>query len=71
MKLKKLYSFLTLLTAFLWLGSGTMWAYDPITVADGTTTNSYLPVYGWGPYYGDYEGQYIYPRTALSALPDA
>lgn len=32
MKLKKLYSFLTLLTAFLFLGSGSAWAQDPISV---------------------------------------
>ena len=45
MKLKKLYSFLTLLTAFLWLGSGTMWG-DELTVGTGSNTTDYSPFYG-------------------------
>lgn len=44
---KKLYLFLTLLTAFLWLGSGTMWG-ETITVANSTDYNTkYAPVYGY------------------------
>ncbi len=69
MKLKKLYSFLTLLTAFLWLGSGTMWGQDECTVGNtGTTTTSrYVPVYG---YYCDYltHSQIIYDKSLLSDM---
>ncbi|MBQ2068013.1 MAG: hypothetical protein II457_03740, partial [Paludibacteraceae bacterium] len=71
---KKFYSlFLTLLTAFLWLGTGTVWG-EELTVADGTapgttaTTNKYAPIYG---YYCDGlidHMQMIYPADMISDL---
>ena len=66
MKLKKLYSFLTLLTAFLCLGTGNAWG-DELTAADGSTTNEYLPIYG---YYADtgFKNQFIYSSSDLSTM---
>jgi len=64
--IKKSYLFLTLLTAFLWLGSGTMRA-DELTVADGTSTSQFYPVYGsWADNY--VRSQMIYPATMLSSI---
>ena len=64
--IKKTYLFLTLLTAFLWLGSGTMWG-ETLTVADGTGNSQYYPLYGA---YCDWyvRSQMIYPATMLSSL---
>ena len=63
MKLKKLYLFLTLLTAFLWLGSGTAWG-EELTIADDTGTNESVPVWGWQ---GDnyIHSQIIYPADSV------
>ena len=66
---KKFYSlFLTLLTAFLWLGSGTAWG-ETLTVAETpTTTSDCLPLYG---YYGDTGGtksQVIYSSDLLEGM---
>lgn len=67
--LKKLYSFLTLLTAFLWLGSGTMWGDEPltITVGDETSTNYSVPICA---YYFDmgFHTQIIYLKDDLSTI---
>lgn len=67
MKLKKLYSFLTLLTAFLFLGSGTMWGASPFTVEGTSATNDWVPVYG---YYADnfLHSQIIYPKGDLEEM---
>lgn len=43
---KKIYLFLTLLTAFLWLGSGTAWG-ETLTVMDDDYYNQYVPVDGY------------------------
>ena len=63
MKLKKLYLFLILLTAFLWLGSGTAWG-EELTIADDTGTNESVPVWGWQ---GDnyIHSQIIYPADSV------
>ena len=68
MKLKKLYLFLTLLTAFLWLGTGTMRG-ETLTVADGAATNAEIPVYGW---YADtgFKNQFIYSASLLSDIAE-
>ena len=63
---KKSYLFLTLLTAFLWLGSGTMWG-DELVIANGTGTSQTYPVYGsWADNY--VRSQMIYPATMLSSI---
>lgn len=64
---KKFYSlFLTLLTAFLWLGTGTAWG-DELTVANGTDQNDYVPYYA---YYGNNYNhvQIIYPASDLGEM---
>lgn len=65
---QKLTYFYSLLTAFLWLGSGTMWG-ETLTVAETpTTTSDCLPLYG---YYGDTGGtksQVIYSKDLLGAM---
>ena len=63
---KKLYLFLTLLTAFLFIGSGTMWG-DELTVANSTNTNSNVPVWGnWCD--ADTRNQVIYPASLLTSM---
>ena len=65
--IKKSYLFLTLLTAFLWLGSGTMRGESPLTVADGTNKNAYVPLYGnWADAYQHF--QVIYPAADLADM---
>ena len=53
MKLKKLYSFLTLLTAFLWLGSGSVWGTQlnegfDLFLPDGWSTIHVSGANSWG-----------------------
>lgn len=67
MKLKKLYSFLTLLTAFLWLGFGTAWG-DELTVANGTETKEAVPVYGWNGDTKDTKSQTLYLSSDLTSM---
>lgn len=67
MKLKKLYLFLTLLTAFLWLGTGTMRG-DELTVGSEGSTNDYVPITST---YADVAGtrvQTIYPASLLTEI---
>lgn len=64
---KKLYLFLTLLTAFLWLGSGTMWG-DELTVANGTETKEEVPVYGWNGDTKDTKSQTLYLSSDLTSM---
>lgn len=69
MKLKKLYSFLTLLTAFLWLGSGAMWG-ETLTVGSDWTTHNKRSV-PLNPSYHDTPNtrcQFIYTTSDLSGL---
>ena len=62
--MKKLFTFL--LTLFLGLGSLTLSA-QAVTVANGTETNEYIPVYGW--YLDeDQHNQIIYPESMLTGL---
>ena len=63
---QKIYSFLTLLTAFLWLGTGTMWG-DEVTVGDETSTNYSVPICA---YYFDmgFHTQIVYLKGDLSAI---
>lgn len=63
---KFFYFYSLLLTAFLWLGSGTMWG-DELTVANGTKTTYQTPVYG---YYCDryVRSQIIYPASMLTSM---
>ena len=61
-------SLLTVLTVSLCLFfSATVWGQSPLTVCDGTTTNSYVPFYG---YMGDaaQHNQMIYPGTNLTSM---
>lgn len=65
--LKKFYLIIPLLTALLCFGAGNAWG-DEITVADGTTTNQYVPFYG---YYADQTGmrsQIIYLAADLEEM---
>ena len=67
MKLKKLYSFLTLLTASLLAGTGTMWGASPLTVANGSATSSNVPVWGlWAD--AASRVQMIYPASLLTEM---
>ena len=72
MKLKKLYSFLTLLTAFLWLGSGSVWG-DELTIYESETgMNSYVPYYGlYLDATGGQHNQFIIPGSELEAIQGA
>ena len=64
--LKKINSFLILLTALLCFGTGNVWA-DEITVANGTGSSQFYPVYGsWADNF--VRSQMIYPATMLSSL---
>lgn len=64
--LKKIYLFIPLLTAFLWLGTGRAWG-DELTVADKTNKNSYCPFYGnWADAYQ--RSQVIYLSSELAAM---
>ncbi len=63
---KKLYLFLTLLTAFLWLGSGTMWG-ETSTVGSNESGSSFTPVWGSKANYYVFN-QMIYKSTELSFL---
>ena len=66
---KKIYSFLTLLTAFLWLGSGSVWGASPLTVADGSATNDKVPVWGgWLDGDNGSRNQLLYPASLLSEM---
>ena len=49
--IKKSYLFLTLLTAFLWLGSGTMWGEQSLPYSYGFENNN-LATDGWTKYFG-------------------
>ena len=64
--MKKFLTFLTLLTAISWLPIG-VHAQEELTVADGTTTNEYFPVYSW---YGDADvkTQMVYPADMLAGM---
>ena len=65
--LKKLYLSLTLLTAFLFIGSGTMWG-DELTVGSEGSTNDYVPITST---YADVAGtrvQTIYPASLLTEI---
>jgi len=65
--LKKFYLFLTLLTAFLWLGTGTMWG-ETLTVGSEGSTNDYVPITST---YADVAGtrvQTIYPASLLTEI---
>ncbi len=68
--MKKL-NFLTLLLTVLFCLPWTITAAhaDELTVADGTDTNEYLPVYGW---YADtgFKNQFIYSSSRLSGIPE-
>lgn len=64
--MKKFLTFLTLLTALSWLPIG-VHAQEELTVAEGTTTNSYIPVYGL--YLDDFcRSQFIYPAEMLADM---
>ena len=67
MKLKKLYSFLTLLTAFLLGGTGTAWG-ETITVANGTTLKQDMPFDGYNCDGTATNTQFIIPASELSAM---
>ena len=62
--MKKIFFFLMLLTG---LATMTVSAQQTLTVADGTTTNGYVPVYG---YYEDafLQSQTIYPASLLTSM---
>ncbi|MBO5553178.1 MAG: fibronectin type III domain-containing protein, partial [Paludibacteraceae bacterium] len=68
--MRKIYSyFLSLmLTAFLCIPWGSkVWAYDPVTVADGTNKNACVPLYGnWADAYQHF--QVIYPAADLAEM---
>lgn len=64
--LKKINSFLILLTALLCFGAPNAWG-DELTIANGTSTSQYYPVYGsWADNY--VRSQMIYPATMLSSI---
>ena len=70
MKQKKLYSFITLLTAFLWLGSGNVWG-ETVDVSVGTNTNGNVPFNtSWADTQGT-KSQFIYPKGQIEALQGA
>ena len=63
---KKFYLFLTLLTAFLWLGSGTMWG-ETLKIGTNSTYTTNSPV--WGNKANNFVmSQIIYPASSLTAL---
>ena len=67
--LKKINSFLILLTALLCFGAANAWG-EKITVADGTTANQYHPIYG---YYCDdasHHNQVLYTVSEFADLAD-
>ena len=63
---KKLYSFFILLTAFLWLGSGTMWG-DELTVANDTWQKDQLPIDSYNCDAAQHN-QFIYPASELQDM---
>ena len=66
--MKKFFSFL--LTLIMSVTTLQLSAQDTLTVADGTTTNSYIPVYG---YYMDYylRSQIIFPESMINDMEGA
>ncbi len=64
--MRKFYSFVICLTTVLCGLSTRAWA-DELTVADGSATNEYLPIYG---YYADtrFQNQFIYPAADLDDM---
>ena len=63
--MKKILLFL--LTVMVGLGSLTLSAQNTLTVADGSETNSYIPVYGlWAD--DDQHNQVIYPASMLTQM---
>lgn len=67
--MKKFYTYIVL-CLFLLYGVANHVCADELTVADGTTTNEYIPYYG---FYADGSGvhvQVIYPASMLSDLED-
>jgi hypothetical protein len=66
--IKKSYLFLTLLTALLWLGSGTMWGEDlTLTVMGDDTSNQFVPVDGYN-LDGAQHNQLLFLSSELSAM---
>lgn len=64
--MRKFYTFVILLTAMLCGLTNRAWGAD-LTVADGSATNEYLPIYG---YYADtrFKNQFIYPAADLDEM---
>lgn len=64
--LKKINSFLILLTALLCFGAGNAWG-EELTVADGGSTNATLPIYGYNCDAAQHN-QFIIPASELEEM---
>ncbi|MBR1766364.1 MAG: hypothetical protein IJ745_04910, partial [Bacteroidales bacterium] len=61
------HSILFALLAALWLLPGQAWSQETATIADGTDSNWYIPIYGSYTDYGE-QTEIIYPATMLADL---